>query len=361
MVIVDPTTHAAVDDHTVGEIWVDSPSVAAGYHGDADLSESTFAAQLTNSHSTERDEFYAGDRRTGFPRTGFLRTGDLGFLHDGELYVTGRLKELMIIRGQNHYPRDIERSVAACDDRLVDAMAAAFSISRDGNEHLILVQELPRGYDKDQTSGLLNQIRLAIAASHDLIADEIVLVRAASMPRTSSGKVQRLRCRELWQADDLKVVDRWQTTTDLDPSHFPDLSPLRTAPDPYAATASRIERVLVAWLSRQTGGQSIDAEQPFAECGIDSLMAVEMSSQLERWLGVQLSPVIAWSYPNARKLSHYLTDQVIGEQEPDASAADDVASQPSLESLLHEIESMDDEQAAAMLAQLDEPPSDAPA
>lgn len=324
--IVDPVLSLQVNDNHVGEIWIHSGSVADGYWGRPADSKVIFESTLP------------GDERR------YLRTGDLGYLNDGQLYVTGRLKDLIIIRGQNHYPEDLERTVQASIGGRADCLGAVFSVPDETGESLAIVQEVPRGFTADQSGELLDAIRMAVASEHDLIASAILLIRFASMPRTSSGKVQRGQCRQQYLDDALKVIDRWQPTIQLDPTLFPEKKELTRAvdvasPQGRRIVRERIERVLLNWLSRQLGRDrnSVDAQRPFAECGIDSLMAVEMSSQMEHWLDVRLSPVIAWSHPNAEKLAEYLTDQLLGrDQHTDAAA------EQSIESLLAEIESMNE-------------------
>ena len=325
MRIVDPNTLVALQENQVGEVWVDSASVAQGYWQRPDITKEVFGASLPYHHGT------------------FLRTGDLGFLSEGELYVTGRSKDLIIIRGQNHYPEDIERSVIVSSDGFSDCLGAAFSIPEDDGDSLVVCQEVPRRFSQDQSVELLGKIRLALASDHDLIARAIILIRFASMPRTSSGKVQRSQCRQMYLDDSLKVIAQSQQSISLDPSIFPDLGPVLASAD-RSAVQQRIERVLVKWLVDHAGMDKylVDAQKPFAECGIDSLMAVEMSGQLERWLSIRLSPVIAWSHPNAERLAHYLTTQVLG---PDAPTEDYLQgeSDNSIEAMLASIESMSEE------------------
>lgn len=322
--IVDPVLNLQLNDNHVGEIWVHSGSVADGYWGQPAASEVVFDSRLPD------------DARR------YVRTGDLGYLCDGQLYVTGRLKDLIIIRGQNHYPEDLERTVQTSIGGRADCLSAVFSVPDGNGESLAIVQEVPRGFSADQSSELLDAIRMAVASEHDLIASAILLIRFASMPRTSSGKVQRGQCRQQFLDDSFKVIERWQPTIQLDPTLFPEKKELTRAVDVSSTQGrqivrERIERVLLNWLGRQLGcdKNAIDAQRPFAECGIDSLMAVEMSGQMEHWLDVRLSPVIAWSHPNAEKLAEYLTDQLLGHDQHT-----DEAAEQSIESLLAEIESM---------------------
>ncbi len=328
--IVDPETRRERSSGFVGEIWVQSASVAAGYWNAAEATAEMFAGRLVTGEGP------------------FLRTGDLGFLDRDQLYVTGRLKDLIIIRGQNHYPHDIERTATQSVDALSDSYAAAFSVTGDQGESLVLVVELSRQFDRNRTGEAMDSIRAAVAVQNDVLVSEVVLIRNASMPRTSSGKIQRGECRRQFLDGQLKIIDQWQASGELDPHIFPDLSTCLSAEDPQSQVRSRIERSLVTWLSRQGGYESnrVDPNLPFAECGIDSLMAVEMSDQLQRWLGVELSPVIAWSHPNAATLADYLASQLVEHEDQESGAADQ-----SLESLLSEIEAMDEGQALLELQQ----------
>jgi len=175
--IVDPDTRAVVADGEQGEIWVGGPSVAAGYWQRREESAGTFSARTSDG---------AGP---------FLRTGDLGLVRDGQLYVTGRAKDLIIIRGQNYYPQDIEATVERSGADVRHGSGAAFSIERDGEERLVIVFEAERGMKPDTATAQLDLIRAAIVRDHEIAADDIVLVRAGEVPKTSSGKIQRRACR----------------------------------------------------------------------------------------------------------------------------------------------------------------------
>jgi acyl-CoA synthetase (AMP-forming)/AMP-acid ligase II len=190
VVIVYPETLTRCPDGTVGEVQVAGPSVAQGYWNRLDETERTFRAFL---------------RDTG--EGPFLRTGDLGFLVDGELFVTGRLKDVLVIRGRNHYPQDIEQTVQAVHPGLRAGCGAAFETWQDGRPLLVVVQEVDRrcqGLDDDR---LIGAIRQAVAERHGLHAHEVLLLRASSIPKTSSGKVQRHRCRLGYEQGTLR---RWK-------------------------------------------------------------------------------------------------------------------------------------------------------
>ncbi|HTC64496.1 MAG TPA: SDR family NAD(P)-dependent oxidoreductase [Candidatus Saccharimonadales bacterium] len=189
--IVDPATRMVCAKDRVGEIWISGSSVAHGYwHKDAETSE-TFGARLATGEGP------------------FLRTGDLGFLEQGQLFVAGRLKDLIIIRGSNHYPQDLEHTVERSHRALRPASGAAFSIDVMGSERLVIVQEVN---DRANASheDIVAAIRQALAESHEVNPDAVVLIEPRTISRTSSGKIQRFACREAFLGNTLEVVHEWR-------------------------------------------------------------------------------------------------------------------------------------------------------
>ena len=177
----------------VGEVWVSGPNVAAGYWQNPEPTQETFAARI------------AGDERPGC----WLRTGDLGFLdEDCELYITGRIKDLIIIRGINHYPQDIEETVQDCHAALRRHCGAAFSVpDKEDHEQLVIVQEVERTFRRETAiEEVIASIREAITREHEIIAREIVLIRTGSLPKTTSGKIQRHLTRQMFLAGSLPLV-----------------------------------------------------------------------------------------------------------------------------------------------------------
>jgi acyl-CoA synthetase (AMP-forming)/AMP-acid ligase II len=191
VLIVDPASCRRLPDGRVGEIWVSSPSVGTGYWNKPEPTRLTYQARLADSDEGP-----------------FLRTGDLGFLHDGDLYVTGRIKDLIIVRGVNRYPQDIELTVERCSKRLQAGAVGAFAVDVNGQERLIVVSEVERQRRKDWSDVIL-AIRRSVTTEHDLPPGGIVLVRFGSIPKTSSGKIQRHACRESFLSNTLSVVAQW--------------------------------------------------------------------------------------------------------------------------------------------------------
>jgi acyl-CoA synthetase (AMP-forming)/AMP-acid ligase II len=190
--IVDPNTRRRVLPRRIGEIWVNGPNVTRGYWRNQAATVETFHARIADE-----------------PASDWLRTGDLGFLNqDGELFVTGRIKDLIIIRGLNHYPQDIERTVQDCDPALRKDWGAAFGVTdADGHEGLVIVQEVERtSRNKLDLDEIKARIREALAREHEIAVDTIALIRPATLPKTTSGKVQRSLTRDLWLAGVLDVL-----------------------------------------------------------------------------------------------------------------------------------------------------------
>jgi acyl-CoA synthetase (AMP-forming)/AMP-acid ligase II len=186
VVIAHPTTGHACGPDEIGEIWVAGGSVAAGYWHQPQATRYTFDAYLTDSG--------AGP---------FLRTGDLGFLHGDELYVTGRLKDLIIIDGRNLYPQDIELTAERAHPLVRAGACAAFSVNGAGPERLIVVAEVDRRQlsstgsptTPDVHHAVTRAVRTAVAQQHDVHVHQVTLLKAGTIPKTSSGKLQRHACR----------------------------------------------------------------------------------------------------------------------------------------------------------------------
>ena len=198
-IIVDPQSLTMCASEQVGEIWVAGPSVAQGYWNQPEETEKTFHAYLADTD--------INDSATSIP---FFRTGDLGFLQDGELFITGRLKDVIIIRGQNHYPQDIELTVEKSHPALKPASGAAFAIDFKGSERLVIVQEVERSYlRKLNVQEILGNVRQAVIAQHGLDIYATVLIKTGSIPKTSSGKIRRQACRTAFLAGTLDVMEDW--------------------------------------------------------------------------------------------------------------------------------------------------------
>jgi len=264
--IVHPTTLTRCLSHEVGEIWVRSSSVGQGYWNREAESTQTFRA-------------YVADTNEG----PFLRTGDLGFLQDGELFVTGRHKDLIIIRGHNHYPQDIELTAERSHPALRAGCGAAFTVEIDGEERLVLAQEIDLSRKPDPED-VFAGIRQSVSENHELQVYTIALLKPGSIPKTSSGKIQRRACRSGFLKAELEEIER---------------STLQDEPAPEEHEESFIRRALLfaepgkrlplmeSYLLEQISQISkikiarLRSTRSLASFGIDSLMAVELKNRIE--------------------------------------------------------------------------------
>ena len=266
IIFVEPDSCTALSPDEIGEIWVRSPSVGTGYWKKLEATETTFRATLAGATGPE-----------------YLRTGDLGFIRDGELFVTGRVKDLIIVRGVNRYPQDIEETVEQSSDRLNPGGAAAFSVNVDDQERLIVVCEVERkrGGSWDD---VLQIVRRRVTAIHELPPEAVVLVRFGSVPTTSSGKVQRHACRDAFLDGSLKVIAQWQS---WDADAKPDDAP--SQPAPAKANPNIVEQVVahVREVAKERAGSLSESTNIAAELSLDSLERLQIANNLEQTFGGQ--------------------------------------------------------------------------
>ncbi len=272
--LVDPETSVLSAPGAVGEVWVSGPGVAKGYWNRPEETEATFRARL------------AGDD------TDFLRTGDLGFLHEGELFIAGRLKDLIIIRGLNHHPNDIELTARRAHPDVATSIAAAFSVEAGGVECLVLVMEAGR-HDPRDPEAVARSVRQAIAEKHETRLDAFVLVRKGGIPKTSSGKVQRRLCRSMYLDGTLTELFRSEVSEAAPDDAPPVLDRARLL---AAASGERLS-LATGYLQRQVAATlkiapgTLAADRPVNEYGIDSLAALEIQNRVEIDLGVAITAV----------------------------------------------------------------------
>ena len=292
--IVDPQTCRPCPPDAIGEVWVAGHSVALGYWGNEQETAQAFNGRLVDSEEGP-----------------YLRTGDLGFLHGGELFVTGRLKDLLVIHGANHYPQDIERTVQESHEGLAPGRGAVFSVDVDQQEQLVIVQEVARTHRRANADTILAGIREAVSKHHELMPHAVVLAGPGQVPMTSSGKVQRRECRGMFLAGIDDPIACW--TQDQIHAQAPDeqnatptTSDVSDASDP--AGVACIEKWLVARLSAAIGipGDQIDPNEPFARYGLDSISAVEIAMDTMSQFAVELGPRIFWDYPSPSALARHV-------------------------------------------------------
>ena len=304
--IVDPDTRRRCSADGVGEIWVSSPSKARGYYGQPELSQQVFEARI------EGEDPGADDHDCTW-----LRTGDLGFMHHGEVFVTGREKDLIILRGRNIYPVDVERAAEAASPALRPGCSAVFVVGSVDSvdpvddaegERLILCAELRKGrHDATALGQIAAAVRRDVMSREGVHIGTVAFLTARSVPKTTSGKVRRSTCRTLWVEGRLKTRLRDDGSSLLAHQPVRDPAPARTG----APTTEDVIHAAVCEVTRC----DVDRHVPLADqVSLDSVEFVGLVTLIEQRLRVQLPVTILNRYPTIAMLAEYLrsrTDVVL--------------------------------------------------
>jgi acyl-CoA synthetase (AMP-forming)/AMP-acid ligase II/acyl carrier protein len=274
--VIDPQTRHRCAPGQIGEIWLRGGSVARGYWRSSD---GVFDVHLNGDGTT------------------YLRTGDQGLMDQGELFVTGRLKELIIIRGVNHYPHDIEHTAQSAHAALRPGFAAAFGYERDGVEKLAIAIEIERTQRNADPKPIIDAIRAKVAEAHEIEVSAVLLLMPGELPKTPSGKTQRGLCREQFLSGTLECAAKWEAQ---DAQSAPPTAP--------APANGELKGWLVEQLASRVGvaPKEIDADEPLARYGLDSASAVSMALEIEKALGRDLPATLFWDYPSITLLAEYL-------------------------------------------------------
>lgn len=287
--LVDPNTNLEVGPDRVGEVWVRGPGITRGYWNRELENIEVFQAKLADGLGP------------------FMRTGDYGFLHDGILYLTGRLKETMIFWGRNVYPQDIEQTVASCHDSLRLHGGAAFAITtEEDQEQLVVVQEVMRP-NKLDLQALAGQVRQAVMAEHRVPLSALVLIRPGSLPKTSSGKIQRAEARRRYLANELDIVAHWAFDggAGLNDTVMTTVKPAEETPDESAIKMWLRNRIATAMA---VPPEQIAEDEPLSHYVMDSITLVAIARDMELWLGRSIAPTILFDSPTLETLARRLTD-----------------------------------------------------
>ncbi len=304
--IVNPESCTPCEPGEVGEIWVSGGSVATGYWNSPQTTQETFQGYLKD--------------RGECP---FLRTGDLGFFSNGELFVTGRMKDVIIIRGQNHYPQDIELTVQKANPALRPHCGAVFAVEIEGTERLVVVQEIERTYlRKLHIDEVVGEIRHQVSLEHELQVYAVVLLKTGSIPKTSSGKIQRHACRQGFLTGNLSVVG----------SSIFDQTPINSQNQILTIEASPKDQLslipqLCEQISQTLGiaNALIKPHQLINTLGLDSLQAVEIKNYIEVKFGLVVPMEKFFEDITVAQLANDIFNLM---QSPPVSAPEQVVNQP---------------------------------
>ncbi|RLU00287.1 MAG: AMP-dependent synthetase [Ketobacter sp.] len=294
--IVDPKTQQECADGSVGEIWVNSPAVAQGYWNKPSFSDSVFRATIKGDSSG----------------TTYMRTGDLGLLHDGELFVTGRIKELIIVAGRNHYPQDIEFSLQSSNPTFRKGCGAAFAVTEQGKEHLVILQEVATAA-ADQTD--FQQLALAasraVATRHGITPKSIVMIAPGTLPKTSSGKIQRSEAKKLYELGNFAPLHSWENKGSASARK----AKTETEDRPFTDWQSELYFEMQSWVSDKLNVEPhhIDLDVTFSELGVDSIEAIDLVDRLQDRIERTIPATELMRYPTVKALiDHFaaeLTDK----------------------------------------------------
>ncbi len=318
--IVNPETHERLPADRIGEIWVSSPSVAQGYWNKLAETAEAFHFNLASGEGP------------------FLRTGDFGFFREGQLYVTGRLKDLIIVRGVNRYPQDIEMTVEKANPRVQSSAVGAFALDLQGRERLIIVAEVERTRRADW-SDVIASVRQAVTGEHELPPDAVILVRFGSIPKTSSGKIQRHACRDEFLEGTLQVIAQWRGWEE--PDDEPSLqvgARAATAPAPVGQTGAAKEYNQAVAHEVMTHVRQVAKERAknltidsniVTDLGLDSLERLQIANTLEETFGGRFPEDVLAEMSTVREVALAI-EKYIG-TEPRVQRTFDTAGTPLIE------------------------------
>jgi acyl-CoA synthetase (AMP-forming)/AMP-acid ligase II/acyl carrier protein len=276
--IVNPETLISSSETEVGEVWVSGSSVTFGYWNNREVTESVFHAKINDE-----------------PDVSWLRTGDLGFFHNGELYITGRLKDVIIIHGRNYYPQDVEFYTENSHPALLSNASAAFSVDVDNEEKLVIVAEVQRSFIRDlDVNSVCDAIREQISEEFELEVYAIQLLRTASILKTSSGKIQRKACREGFLNRSLQVVGE-----SINESSYSTSAPGTEKPD-----LTSLQAWLVAWIHihLHIPLERIDQSKSISVYGLNSMKAVQLQQDVLTKFNINIPPYIFFDKITVKEL-----------------------------------------------------------
>jgi acyl carrier protein len=260
--IVNPQSCKPTPTNEIGEIWIKGPSVTKGYWNNDAGTEKTYRAFISGTKDGP-----------------WMRSGDLGFIHKGQLYVSGRLKELIILRGSNFFPNDLEYSIEHCHEAVRNNASAAFSSEIKNEEKLILLAEIERTHMRELNENeVFEAIRKTLFEEHGVQAHAIVLMRTGSTLKTSSGKTQRFAMKRAWLNSELNVLASWEMKTAKENGLIKEDYP-----------PEKLHEWMINWmaLTLELDPENIDPNKPVSAYGLDSISAVSLEHDVNKQFGVE--------------------------------------------------------------------------
>lgn len=322
--IVSPETLNRVPRNQVGEIWVSGPHVALGYWNNKGATQQTFGASLPGESKK------------------YLRTGDLGFLFDGELYVTGRLKDLIIVNGRNLYPQDVELVAEKADTAIRKGCVTAFGVDNNSTQEIAVVAEIERTAMRGDLAAITEKITAVITQEFEITPSYIIFLKHGGLPKTTSGKLQRKLTARMWKENQLEKIHEWhrgegatviavpapETPAPTATAVNAGIPPVKKSPGvesakpvvaPVAtqtegpALQEEIGNNMRKWIAKsiQLSESAIDFTKPFTSYGVDSLAAYELICKLEETYDFKVPSNLVWDYPTIQEASQFIAGIVV--------------------------------------------------
>ncbi|MEQ1848293.1 MAG: phosphopantetheine-binding protein, partial [Nitrospira sp.] len=291
---MNPTTRRACLPGVVGEVWVTGTGIAVGYWNKQEATDATFHAML--------------DESEGGP---YLRTGDLGFIHSEELFLTGRLKDLIIVRGRNYYPHDLEWTAEHTHPGLRRGCGAAFSVEGEAGERVVLVHEVEKHLQEADALAVMTGIRRAMADEYELEIHTVVLIKSGTIPRTSSGKIQRHACKAAFEANQLTVVG--SSTLESDRNAETDGV---SSESPHTSVETRLADI---W-QEVLGGPLPHRQANFFSLGGNSLLAAQVVARILDVFHIELPLSVLFECPTLSGLATRIDELSTSPDDTDRAA-----------------------------------------
>ena len=265
ILIIDPETGEIQQSEKVGEIWAKGSTITMGYYGNPDMTATVFKRSPA-----------------GLNDPVWLRTGDLGFGYNDELFITGRIKDLIIVHGRNFYPQDIEETLESSHETIKKTCSAAFSIEYNGKERLAIVAEIRKTIFKPDTEKIIDTIVASVSSEFEIHPVRVALVKTGSIIKTSSGKIMRQANRESLLSNKFDVIaERWFDDLEPEPNEL------------NGETGSDLTKFLISWVSVHLNkGLPVDPAHSLPSYGMDSLKAVELSEETKNIFGFEWPPYL---------------------------------------------------------------------
>jgi len=290
--IVNPETGAVCDDGVIGELWLAGPHIAAGYWNNPIATKAVFHNRLEGSEQH------------------WLRTGDLGFLHRREVYITGRMKDLIIIRGRNIFPSDIEGSLEGVHPAMRPGCCAVFGIDHADEECVAVATEIRKDTPETDYADIARSIRKVVANEFSVGVQVVALLPQGGSFKTSSGKLQRAAMRKALESKKLEVL----YVEEAQSPELPDTSTPKASADAPPSTPTADEAWMAQWLSERLHVKSVAHDTELSEYGIDSMVVAEFVAAIEERTGIRILDDAPWTHPTILAMGKHLRAQQTAEK-----------------------------------------------